>query len=138
MANVNLFTSNLEGKALISEKSASRKAVSVSLADYCKSIDAEFTKVYKSDDKRARDVANAAKGKYQTALQVVVNCYPFQTAAGELATKKTTDAGERIWALRKLTAAAARSIVRESLNNFIKTVGQPEVTTVVIGQPVEK
>ena len=138
MKSVNLFTSNLQGKALVTEKSESKKAVRSALADFAKSIDAEFTKVIKSEDKKARNVANAAKGKYKTALQVVENCYPYQTADGVLCCKKHDENGNRIWAEKKLTAAAARGIVRESLNNFIRFVGQPEVTVVTIGSVIEK
>lgn len=138
MANVNLFTSNLEGKALISEKSATRKAIRESLADFAKSIDAEFTKVLKSEDKRARNVGNAAKGKYQTAIAVIAACYPYQTENGTLCGRKTDENGDRVWAEKKLTAAAARSIVRDSLNNFTKFVGKPEITIVRVGDKVEK
>ena len=87
--NVNLFTSNLTGKALISEKKESRIAVKNALADYASTIEAEFNLVIKSTDRRARNVANAAKGKYHTALQVIVNCFPYQDENGVLCAKKT-------------------------------------------------
>lgn len=134
---VNLFTSNLTGRQLISEKSESKKAVKNSLADYAATIDAEFNIVIKSTDRRSRNVANAAKGKYKTALQVIVNCFPYQNADGVLCCKRKNADGVRIWAEKKLTAAAARGIVRESLNNFIKFVGQPEIIRVTIDSPVE-
>lgn len=135
--SINLFTSNLTGKALITEKKVSKQAVKNALADYAATIDAEFTLVIKSSDIKARNVANAAKGKYQTALQVVVACYPYQTADGVLCAKKKTAEGARVWAEKKLTAAAARGIIRTCLDNFIKTVGAPEVHHVVLGAPVE-
>lgn len=141
MKAVNLFTSNLQGKALVSEKAASRKAVHSSLQDFAKAIDGAFNAVIKSDDKRARNVANAAKGKFQTALAVVANCYPYQTAAGELLSKKTLkdEAGEptgKIWAARLLTAASARAIVRLALDNFIKGVGVAVIERHEIGEAV--
>ena len=86
MANINLFTSNLQGKALVSEKSATKKAIVTVLANYEESINAEYSKVVKSKEKRVRNVANAAKGKYKKALDVVANCYPYQTKEGKLAT----------------------------------------------------
>lgn len=135
---INLFTSNLEGKALRIEKRETKKAVSAALSDYAKSIDAEFTKVIKSEDRRARNVANAAKGKYQTALNVVANCYPYQTEAGVLCTRKKNENDVMIWAERKLTAAGARAVVRESLKNFTNYVGAPVITRVVVGAQVEK
>ena len=138
MANVNLFTSNLTGKQLISEKKESKKAVKSALADFAKSIDAEFTKVIKSEDKRARNVANAAKGKYHTAIAVVEACFPYQTEDGILCgKKKSEDTITKVWAEKKLTAAAARGIVRDSLNNFIKFVGEPQVKIVKVGETVE-
>lgn len=137
MANVNLFTANLQGRELIKEKSLTKKAVNAALADYFKSIDAEFTKVIKSEDVRARNVANAAKGKFKTALQVVASCYPYQTKDGVLCCKHKGNDGSRLWAEKKLTASAARGIVRESLKNYTQTVGAPVVTTVVVGVVIE-
>ena len=137
MANVNLFTSNLSGKLLIKEKSETKKAVKAVLANYEKCIDSAFTQVIKSEDKRARNVANAAKGKFKTALDVVANCYPYQTKSGVLACKGKNEEGVKVWKEKKLTAAAARGIVKAALDNFTKFVGTPEVTYVEIGKPVE-
>lgn len=132
MKAINLFTANLEGRALIQEKAATRKATAAALANFAASIDAEFTKVIKDQDRRARNVANAAKGRYQTALNVVAACYPYQTAGGVLLTRAAVrdDAGNitgHVWQVKKLTAAAARGIVRAALDNFTKTVGAPVV-----------
>lgn len=138
MANVNLFTSNLSGKLLIQEKAETKKAVKAVLADYAKCIDSAFTQVIKSEDKRARNVANAAKGKFKTALDVVANCYPYQTKAGVLAAKGKNEEGVKVWKEKKLNAAAARNIVRTSLDNFTKFVGTPEITYVILGENVEK
>ena len=137
MKQINLFTANLAGKELRKEKSETKKSINAALADYEKTIDAEFTKVIKSEDKRARNCANAAKGKYKTALQVVANCFPYQTKDGVLCCKKS-DNDVKVWSAKKLTAAAARSIVRESLKNFTNFVGAPEITIVEIGAKVEK
>lgn len=138
MKQINLFTANLAGKQLRNEKSLTKKSINSALADYEKTIDAEFTKVIKSEDKRARNCANAAKGKFHTALEVVANCYPYQTKNGTLCAKKTNDEGDKVWSAKKLTAAAARSIIRDSLKNFTNFVGAPEITIVEIGAKVEK
>lgn len=138
MANVNLFTGNLTGKALISEKSATKKAISEVLEDYEKTIDSAFMQVTKSSDKKARDCGNAAKGKYKTALEVVANCYPYQTKDGVLCCKGINAEGVKVWKEKKLTAAAARGIVRDALKNFTYFVGSPEITIVIIGEKVEK
>lgn len=137
MKTVNLFTSNLEGRARIMEISATNKATRAALANFTASIDAEFNKVIKDQDRRARNLANAAKGKYHTAAAVVAACYPYQTAAGELLTTKKDAAGVRVWSLKNLTAAAARGIVRDSLKNFTRTIGAPVVEIHAAGDIVE-
>lgn len=48
--NVNLFTSNISGKQLITEKSETKKAVKAALADYEATINSAFTQVIKSTD----------------------------------------------------------------------------------------
>lgn len=138
MKQINLFTSNLEGKQLRNEKSLTKKAVNVALQDFEKAIEGAFNAVIKSEDRRARNVANAAKGKYKTALQVIANCYPYQTKAGDLLCKKADDEGEKYWQAKKLTAAAARSIVRDALKNFTNFVGAPEIQVHEVGEKVEK
>lgn len=138
MKTVNLFTSNLQGKQLAAEKSLTKKAISAALQDVEKAIDGAFTAVVKAENKKARDAANAAKGKYKTALQVVANCFPYQTSEGVLCCKKSNEEGEKVWAAKKLTATAARGIVRDSLKNFTNYVGAPEIQKVIIGAKVEK
>jgi phosphohistidine phosphatase SixA len=142
MKQVNLFTSNLEGRALVSEKAATRKATAAALANFAASIDAEFTKVIKDPDRRARNLANAVKGRYGSALEAVAACFPHQSAAGELMTRAAVrdEAGTvtgHVWTVKKLTAAAARGIVRAALDNFTRTVGVPVVETHEAGDPVE-
>lgn len=137
MKAINLFSSNLEGKALRHEISETKKAVSQALRDYEGSINAAFNQVIKSTDKRSRDCANAAKGKYSTAIAVVAACYPYQTIDGDLCCKSTNEDGIRVWKLKKLTAAAARGIVRDALKNFAAGVGTPSVSVVFIGAHVK-
>lgn len=137
MANINLFTSNLQGKALVSEKSATKKAIVSVLANYEESINAEYGKVIKSKEQRVRNVANAAKGKFKTALEVVANCYPYQTKDGKLAAKGKDENGTKVWKEKKLSAAAARGIVRDALKHFTDTIGKPEITFVTIGSVIE-
>ena len=136
MKTSNLFKSNLTGKALKSAKAQSKKAVSEALRNYEAAINGAFNAVIKSTDKQSRDVANAAKGTYKFAIDVVANCYPWQTADGTLMCKKTDADGVKRWAPKKLTAAAARGIVRDALNCFINGVGTPEITIVVEGEAV--
>ena len=138
MANVNLFKSNLTGKELRIEKSETKKAINAALRDFEKAIEGAFNAVIKSEDRRARNVANAAKGKYRTAIDVIQNCFPYQTEDGVLCCKKSYDDATKVWAEKKLTAAAARGIVRDSLKNFTNFVGTPEITIVKIGAKVEK
>lgn len=138
MANVNLFKSNLTGKELRIEKSETKKAINAALRDFEKAIEGAFNAVIKSEDRRARNVANAAKGKYRTAINVVQNCFPYQTEDGVLCCKKSCDDDTKVWAEKKLTAAAARGIVRDSLKNFTNFVGAPEITIVKVGATVEK
>ena len=107
------------------------------LADYEATINSAFIQVIKSTDIRCRNVANAAKGKYKTALDVVANCYPYQTKTGVLTCKGKNEEGLKVWKVKKLTAAAARGIVKASLDNFTKFVGEPVITYVEIGKPVE-
>lgn len=137
MTNINLFTSNLQGRALVSEKSATKKAIIAVLANYEESINAEYGKLIKSKEQSVRNVVNAAKGKFKTALDVVANCYPYQTKDGKLATRGKDENGNKVWKEKKLTAAAARGIVRDALKNFTDTVGNPEVKTVIIGSVIE-
>lgn len=138
MSTINLFKSNLTGKELRKEKSETKKAVNEALRSYERAIEGAFNAVIKSEDRRARNVANAAKGKYRTALDVVANCFPYQSEDGTLCCKKTSEDGDKVWAAKKLTAAAARGIVRDALKNFTNFVGAPEVVRVVIGGKVSE
>lgn len=144
--HINLFGSNLQGKALTSKISVCRKAVAESLRDYDKALEGAFSMVVKSNDRDARDCANAAKGRFKTAAAIVANCYPYITESGLLLRKirKTDNEGNpivdsegkfcKIYAERALTAAAARGILKDSLSNFIKSVGEPTQVVAEIGQ----
>ena len=135
----NIFKSvaTLTKKQIKSEKSTTKKAISAALKDYEASINAAFNQVIKSTDQHARNVANAAKGRYQTAVDVVANCFPYQTAEGVLARKTKSEDGVKVWAEKNLTAAAARGIVRDSLKHFTDTLGCPCPQVVVIGEAVK-
>ncbi len=136
MANV-LYDSTMTPKAVISAKSADKKAVHTALADAAKMLEAAFSAIVKADDKRARNVANAAKGRYQTAVGIVAACYPYQTAEGVLLRKAEAEDGRKYWAEKAVTAVAARGLLRISLDNFIKGNGQPAVAVYEIGAEVE-
>lgn len=138
MKQVNLFTSNLQGKARISEISAVKKATAESLKDYEKALDGAFNAIKKSSDKRSRDLYNAVRGRYANHMEIVANCYPWQTADGKIAyKKKDAETGIRMWAEKNLTWGAAKSIAKASLDNFTNHVGDPVITIVNIGEVVE-
>lgn len=135
-------TNTMTAKAVISEKAADKKAVSKALADAAKMLEAAFSAIVKADDKRARNVANAAKGRYQSAAAIVANCWPNQTAEGLLLKKAkvTADDGQTtatVWAEKTVTASGARGLLKEALNNFIKGNGQPAVAIHALGAVVE-
>lgn len=130
----------LSGEGLVTvpqSPTIKEKTIQLPVTDFAKSVDAAYTILIKSESRRVRNIANAAKGKYRTAMSVVENCYPFQTDEGILCAKKRIEDGTCIWVEKKLTATAARVVVRESLNNFIKYGGAPEIMRVVVGAPVE-
>ena len=110
---------------------------STTKTEFEKRLDMELTFLIKSEDRQVRNVANSVKGKFLTALSVVQNCYPFQTDEGILCAKRRMKDGTSIWVEKRLNAASARIIVKESIRNFIKCVGAPEIMRVVIGAPVK-
>ena len=66
------------------------------------------------------------------SIDIVAACYPFQTNDGVLLAKcadKDEDGNviRKYWGERKLTAAAARSIVLACVNNYTNTIGAPVV-----------
>lgn len=160
--STNLFTSSTLTKKQTKElQVATNKETARALNDFFKSIEAEFAKVIKDKEINVRNLANATKGKYQTAINVVSACFPYQdktpivkityddngkqivnVEAGALMCKKAVknEAGEitgYIWDYKKLTASGARGIVRESLKNYTNSVGHPVVNVVNAGAVVE-
>lgn len=135
----NIFKSveTLSKKQIKSEKKETKKAVNNALKDYEANINAAFNLVIKDPDQRARNVANAAKGKYRTALEVVANCFPYQTEAGALCAKRKNDDGIIVWSEKKLTASSARGIVRDALKHFTDTLGNPCPLVVIAGVAVK-
>lgn len=148
-----IFSDKLQGKALKSAQATHKRAVREALRDYASALDGAFKRVAQSADKAARDVANAAKGKYAAeaaeeitalvqagtldargarmyvAAYVVARCYPWQAADGTLMCKRTEERedGERVrvWRAKKLTKAAADGIMAAALCHFVATCGKP-------------
>ena len=145
--NNNLFTQSaiMTKKAVIVAKSETKREARETLAVFATALASEFGRLTKSESKRVRDCVNAMRSKYQAntelpkdaravrqAIDIVAACYPYQTADGVLLSK-ATDKDEdgnitrRYWSARKLTAAAARSIVLACVNNYTNTIGAPVV-----------
>lgn len=150
-----IFSENLQGKALRSAQATHKRAVREALRDYSAALDGALRRVNTSADKHARDVANAAKGKYAAeaaaeiealvsagtldkrgaslyvAAYIVARCYPEQSADGVLMCKRTeeqADGSERkVWRAKKLTKSAADGIMQRALCNFVAGCGNPEI-----------
>lgn len=119
---------NLTKKQVITARSTEKKNVRTQLADFSASLESAY-KQLTATGSQARNAANAAKGTYKTALQVVTACYPYQTAAGELCTR--TKDGYKVRTLRG--TAAAYAVVKIAVCNFIdwKTGRRSELVTIV-------
>jgi len=119
---------NLTKKQVITARSTEKKNVRTQLADFSASLESAY-KQLTATGSQARNAANAAKGTYKTALQVVTACYPYQTAAGELCTR--TKDGFKVRTLKG--TAAAYAVVKTAVCNFIdwKTGRRPELVTIV-------
>ena len=132
-------------KAVIVAKSETKREARETLAVFATALASEFGRLTKSESKRVRDCVNAMRSKYpantelpkdaravRQAVDIVADCYPYQTADGVLLSK-ATDKDEdgnitrRYSSARKLTAAAARSIVLACVNNYTNTIGAPVV-----------
>ena len=143
----NLFTQSaiMTKKAVITAKSETKKEARETLAVFATALASEFGRLTKSESKRVRDCVNAMRSRYpantelpkdaravRQAIDIVAACYPFQTLDGVLLSK-CTDKDEdgnvvrKFWGERKLTAAAARSIVLSCVNNYTNTIGAPVV-----------
>ena len=143
----NLFTQSalMSKKAVITAKSETKREARETLAVFATALASEFGRLTKSESKRVRDCVNAMRSKYPAktelpkdarsvsqAIDIVAACYPYQSADGVLLSKCTDrdDDGNvirRYWGERKLTAAAARSIVLACVKNYTDTIGVPVV-----------
>ena len=119
---------NLTKKEIINGRAIEKKNVRTTLADFALSIESAY-KQLTATGSTARNAANACKGTYKTAIAVVVNCYPYQTATGELCTK--TKDGYKIKNLKG--TATAYNVVKTAVCNFIdfKTGRKSELVTIV-------
>ena len=147
MKSENLFTQSalMTKKAVIVAKSDTKKEARETLAVFATALVSEFGRLTKSESKRVRDCINAMRSKFpantelpkdaravRQAIDIVAACYPYQTLDGVLLSKATDkdedgNTPRRFWAARKLTAAAARSIVLACVNNYTNTIGAPVV-----------
>ena len=147
MKSNNLFTQSalMSKKAVIVAKSETKKEARETLAVFATALASEFGRLTKSESKRVRDCVNAMRSKYpantelpkdaravRQSIDIVAACYPFQTNDGVLLAKcadKDEDGNivRKYWGERKLTAAAARSIVLACVNNYTNTIGAPVV-----------
>ena len=152
----NLFTKAalMSKKAVITAKSETKREARETLAVFATALSSEFGRLTKSESKRVRDCANAMRSKYPAntelpkdaravhqALDIVAACYPYQSADGVLLTKCTDrdDDGNivrKYWGARKLTAAAARSIVLACIKNYTDTIGAPVVERHAEGESI--
>lgn len=132
-------------KSIIVAKSETKKEARETLAVFATALASEFGRLTKSESKRVRDCVNAMRSKYpantelpkdaravRQSIDIVAACYPFQTNDGVLLAKcadKDEDGNviRKYWGERKLTAAAARSIVLACVNNYTNTIGAPVV-----------
>ena len=152
-----IFTSSemMTKKAVKSEISATKRAVREALRDYSAALDGALKRVAQSADKRSRDVANAVKGKLASeaseeitrlvsegtldargarlyvSAYIVAKCYPWQSEDGVLMFKRKEvreDGTEvRVWRAKKLTKSSADGIMQKSLDNFVNSLGKPEI-----------
>lgn len=156
MKTNNLFTQSaiMSKKAVITAKSETKKEARETLAVFATALASEFGRLTKSESKRVRDCVNAMRSKYpantelpkdaravRQSIDIIAACYPFQTENGILlskCTEKDEDGNviRRYWCARKLTAAAARSIVLACVNNYTNTIGTPVVERHEAGETI--
>lgn len=105
---------NLTKKEIINQTATAKKEVRTELANFANSIEFAY-KQLTATTSVCRNSANMAKGLYKTALEVVVNCYPYQTASGELCIK--TKDGFKVRTLKGRACAGA--VVSKSIQNLI-------------------
>ena len=156
MKSNNLFTQAaiMTKKAVITAKSETKREARETLAVFATALASEFGRLTKSESKRVRDCVNAMRSKYpantelpkdaravRQAIDIVAACYPFQTADGVLlakCTEKDEDGNvvRKFWGEKKLTPAAARSIVLACVNNYTNTIGAPVVERHAIDETI--
>ena len=157
MNTTNLFTQSalMTKKAVIVAKSETKKEARETLAVFATALASEFARLTKSESKRVRDCVNAMRSKYpankdikdgtaravRQAIDIVAACYPYQTTDGVLLTKRTDKDEDgkvvrRYYDEKKLTAAAARSIVLACVNNYTNTIGAPVVDRHEVGETI--
>lgn len=135
MAKITIYNGieNFSKKEVINYRSTEKKNVRSTLADFALSLDSAY-KQLTAVGSTSRNAANACKGTYKTAIEVVRNCYPYQTESGELCTK--TKEGYKVRNLKGTSAAYA--VVKTAVCNFIdyKTKRVEQLVTIVT--PIEK
>lgn len=105
---------NFTKKEIIRARAEEKRSVTAELANFANSIEYAY-KQLTAVGSQARNAANAAKGTYKTALEVIVSCYPFQDKLGNLYIKSKGEFKQR-----KLQGrAAAGAVVAAAVKNFI-------------------
>lgn len=119
---------NLTKKEINNGRATAKRETRETLANFALSLESAY-KQLTATGSTARNTANACKGTYKTALNVVTNCYPYQTATGELCTK--TKDGFKVKRLKG--TATAYNVVKTAVCNFIdyKTGRKTELVTIV-------
>lgn len=149
-----IFSDKLQGKALRIAKADHKRAMRDTLREYAPALYGALKRLMQSADKRSRDVANAANGKYSAlaaeeitrlvsegvldkhsartyvAVYIVSECYPWlECKAGRLMCKRKEEREDgtevRVWRERKQTKAAADGIMLKALSNFVDGCGNP-------------
>lgn len=127
---VNIYkgVENYTKKEIASARATAKKEVCNTLSDFALSLESAY-KQLTAVGSTARNTANACKGTYKTALNVVANCYPYQTSDGKLCAK--TKDGYKVKNLKG--TACAYGIVKIAVKNFIdyKTGRVSELVTIV-------
>lgn len=127
---VNIYkgVENYTKKEIASARANEKKNVQNTLSDFALSLESAY-KQLTAVGSTARNTANACKGTYKTALNVVINCYPYQTSDGKLCVK--TKDGYKVKTLKG--TACAYKVVKDAVKNFIdyKTNRVSELVTIV-------
>lgn len=155
MANLFTQSATMTKKTVIVAKSTTKREARETLAVFATALASEFGRLTKSESKHVRDCINAMRSKYpantelpkdaravRQAIDIVAACYPYQTTDGVLLTKATEKDEDgnvirKYWNERKLTAAAARSVVLACVNNYTNTIGAPSVEVHAVDEVIE-